>query len=132
VKYYRSLTFKCRVASDGGFQLGIAAASLLLAAHIVCNVSGGCRWTTPHVVAAAFLLLSWISFITGMGLLIVGLISNSKSKEFCSLTNHKLLAIGGLVAFIHGVVSVAYYVVATMVTIEEKRNDIEGSNLENT
>ncbi|GLJ15682.1 hypothetical protein SUGI_0257950 [Cryptomeria japonica] len=138
VKYFRSLTFKCKVASNAAFWHGVAAAALLLVAHIIANVSGGCICfaSKPHhhqhsslhkQVAAAFLLLSWVLFIVGLGLLIVGAVSNSKSNEFCSLTKHKLLAIGGLVAFIHAIASVAYCFTSRIVNVEKNHNDMEGS-----
>ncbi|KAH9323382.1 hypothetical protein KI387_018021, partial [Taxus chinensis] len=41
-KHIGILFFECRQPSHKAFQLGVAAASLLLIAHVIGNVAGGC------------------------------------------------------------------------------------------
>jgi hypothetical protein len=39
--------------------------------------------------------------------------SNSKSKTSCGFTHGHTLALGGIMCFVHGGITVAYYVTAT-------------------
>eukprot|EP01018_Ginkgo_biloba_P014604 Gb_34358 [translate_table: standard] len=142
VRHIRFLLFECRDPSYEAFRLGVAAASVMLIAHIIANVAGGCicfgsreeleRSPVNKQVAAACLVFAWILLVVGFSLLIMGAISNSKSREFCSITRHNFLAIGGVLCFIHGALSAAYYVAATTVPTDEKRRDVEGVSMANT
>lgn len=61
-------------------------------------------------------------------LLISGTLSNSKSRRDCGIAHHWLLSIGGILCFIHGLFSVAYYVSATAFIREEKKLSQHGSH----
>ncbi|VVA33706.1 PREDICTED: transmembrane [Prunus dulcis] len=43
VKHLRRWIFECREPSHAAFKLGLAAAGLLVAAHVVANLLGGCN-----------------------------------------------------------------------------------------
>lgn len=141
VRGVRYLVFECREPSNSAFRLGIAAACLLLLAHFIANAGGGCVFFVSRneiqqsplnkQVAVVCLLFSWTLLVVGFGLLILGAMSNSRSRESCSITRHNFLAIGGIVCFIHAASGVAYYVAATALTSEEKRADMEGLAMEN-
>lgn len=141
VRGYRYLVFECSEPSPSAFRLGLAAACLLLIAHFIANVSGGCilfasrddmqQSPLNKQVAVVCLLFSWTLLIVGFGLLILGAMYNSRSRASCSITRHNFLAIGGIVCFIHAASAVAYYVAATAITSEEKPADMEGVAMEN-
>jgi len=141
VRGVRYLVFECREPSHSAFRLGIAAACLMLIAHFTANIGGGCIFFASRddiqqsplnkQVAGVCLLFFWTLLVVGFGLLILGAISNSRSREFCSITRHNFLAIGGIVCFIHAASGVAYYVAATAITSEEKRAYSEGVAMEN-
>lgn len=54
-------------------------------------------------------------------LLMGGTLSNSRSRRNCGIAHHRLLSIGGILCFIHGLFAVAYYISATAVIQEEKK-----------
>jgi hypothetical protein len=54
-----------------------------------------------------------IALIAGFSLLLAGAMSNSKSKTSCGFTHGHTLALGGIMCFVHGGITVAYYVTAT-------------------
>lgn len=53
-------------------------------------------------------------------MLIVGALSNSKSRVTCGLAHRKFLSIGGILCFVHGLLCGAYYVSATAAGWEEE------------
>ncbi|MBA0663362.1 hypothetical protein Gohar_025893 [Gossypium harknessii] len=55
-------------------------------------------------------------------MLIIGTLYNSKSRKTCGITHHRLFSIGGILCFIHGLFTVAYYVSATAAGREDKAN----------
>ncbi|KAE8673480.1 Histone H2A 10 [Hibiscus syriacus] len=55
-------------------------------------------------------------------MLIIGTLSNSKSRKSCGISHHRLLSIGGILCFIHGLFTVAYYVSATATAREDRSN----------
>ncbi|KAE8683777.1 Detected protein of confused Function [Hibiscus syriacus] len=57
----------------------------------------------------AFKLL-WDRISVGLSTLVIGMISNNKSRASCGVTHHHFLSIGGILCFVHGLFSVAYYV----------------------
>nr|ABK23049.1 unknown [Picea sitchensis] len=69
VRGFRYLVFECREPSYSAFRLGIAAACLLLIAHFLANVGGGCIFFASRddmqqsplnkQVAVVCLLFSW-------------------------------------------------------------------------
>ncbi|KAK4770747.1 hypothetical protein SAY87_031279 [Trapa incisa] len=128
VKHLKVWVIECRDPSHQAFKLGLAAAILLVVAHAIGNLLGGCIciWskedldsaTANKQLAVASLIFSWIIMAVGFLMLILGALSNSKSRRSCGITHHRLLSIGGVLCFIHGLFTVAYYVSAKA-TIKE-------------
>lgn len=54
-----------------------------------------------------------IVFAVGFGALVIGTMSNNKSRSSCGFTHHHFLSIGGILCFLHALFCVAYYVSAT-------------------
>lgn len=130
VKHLRMWIFECRDPSYEAFKLGLAAAILLLAAHAISNLFGGCIciWSKDELhkassnkqLALGSLIFSWITLAIGFSMLIIGTLENSKSRKSCGISEHRLLSIGGILCFIHGLFAVSYYISATAFTREEK------------
>ncbi|XP_061336434.1 protein DESIGUAL 2-like [Gastrolobium bilobum] len=134
VKDLKMWIFECRDPSYEAFKLGLAAAILLAFAHVIAHLFGGCicvrskeeyqRATTNRQLAVAFLIFSWIVLAVAFCMLIIGTLANSRSRESCGISNHRFLSIGGVLCFIHGLFTVAYYVFASATTREEKRQGV--------
>ncbi|KAI4299241.1 hypothetical protein L6164_032718 [Bauhinia variegata] len=122
---------ECRDPSYQAFKLGLAAAIFLALAHAIANLLGGCicirskeeygKATANKQLAIAFLIFSWILLAVGLSMLITGTMANSGSRQNCGISRLRLLTIGGVLCFFHGVFIVAYYVSATATRREEKR-----------
>lgn len=123
VKYVRFIFVECREPSHPAFQLGVAAASVLLIAHIIANVGGGCicygsseelrNSLVNRQIAGVSHFLAWIVLGLGFGFLVIGAMSNNHSRDTCSISRHKFLWIGGMLCFVHGAVITVYYITAT-------------------
>ncbi|CAL9015282.1 unnamed protein product [Prunus brigantina] len=132
VKNLKVWIFECRDPSYQAFKLGLAAAVLLAAAHIIGNFLGRCiciwsredytKATANRQLSAASLLLSWIALAVGFSLLMAGAFSNSKSRKSCGLSHHRILSIGGILCFFHGLFMIAYYVSAKATIREQNRS----------
>ncbi|XP_022724878.1 uncharacterized protein LOC111281396 [Durio zibethinus] len=132
VKHLRVWIFECRDPSFQAFKLGLAAAVLLGLAHVIGNLLGGCVciWTREDFerasankqLAVASLIFAWIVLAVGFSMLIIGTLSNSKSRKTCGISHHRLFSIGGILCFIHGLFTVAYYVSATAAAREDGTN----------
>uniref|UniRef100_A0A1D1Y6U7 Choline dehydrogenase n=1 Tax=Anthurium amnicola TaxID=1678845 RepID=A0A1D1Y6U7_9ARAE len=130
-KHLRVLIFECKEPSHQAYKLGLAAAILLGFAHVVANLLGGCkcicskeeldRSSPNRQFAAATLIISWLIVIVGFSMLLIGAMSNSKSRASCGLAHHNFLSIGGILCFIHGLFCAAYYVSASAVQWEEEK-----------
>ncbi|XP_072968570.1 protein VASCULATURE COMPLEXITY AND CONNECTIVITY-like [Typha angustifolia] len=130
-KHLRVFIFECKEPVHQAYKLGLAAAVLLALAHALANLLGGCvcicsreefaRSSINRQLAATTLGLSWIVVVVGFAMLLVGAISNSKSRASCGFGHRHFLSIGGILCFIHGLLSVCYYVVATAALWEERR-----------
>ncbi|CAM0910925.1 unnamed protein product [Alopecurus aequalis] len=117
------LFIQCEKPVYKAYQLGLAAAVILVVAHAVANFLGGCACICSQVefvrasinrkLAATLIVLSWIALIVGFSLLLAGAMSNSKSKTSCGFVHGKTLGLGGIMCFVHGGITVAYYVTAT-------------------
>ncbi|XP_047079438.1 protein DESIGUAL 3-like [Lolium rigidum] len=117
------LFIQCEKPVYKAYQLGLAAAVLLVVAHAVANFLGGCACICSQVefirasinrkLAATLIVLSWIALIVGFSLLLAGAMSNSKSKTSCGFVHGKTLALGGIMCFVHAGITIAYYVTAT-------------------
>ncbi|KAE8698478.1 hypothetical protein F3Y22_tig00110597pilonHSYRG00281 [Hibiscus syriacus] len=123
VKHLRLWIFECRDPSRDAFKLALGAAALLTLAHVIANLLGGCmcvcsqqefhRSSTNTQLSVTCLIFTWIILVVGLSTLVIGILSNEKSKASCGLTHHHFLSIGGILCFVHGLFSVAYYVSAT-------------------
>ncbi|CAN0852522.1 Protein DESIGUAL 2, partial [Linum grandiflorum] len=122
VKHLKVWIFECRDPSMKAFKLGIGAAVLLTFAHVVANLLGGCicmsskeefqRSSANRQLAVASLVFSWIALVVGFSMLIIGIMANSKSRKSCGLSHNRVLSVGGILCFIHGLFTVAYFVSA--------------------
>ncbi|KAI5656874.1 hypothetical protein M9H77_25667 [Catharanthus roseus] len=131
VNNLRVWIFECRDPSYEAFKLGLAATVLLSLAHVIANMLSGCVciWSKEELdhstnnkqLAAASLVLSWVILAIAFALLMGGTLSNSRSRRNCGIAHHRLLSIGGILCFIHGLFAVAYYISATAVIQEEKK-----------
>jgi Protein of unknown function (DUF1218) len=54
-----------------------------------------------------------IALVIGFTLLLAGALANAKTKATCGFAHRHFLSVGGILCFVHGIVSVAYYVNAT-------------------
>ncbi|KAK2987992.1 hypothetical protein RJ640_011255 [Escallonia rubra] len=122
VKHLRLWLFECKEPSPEAFKLGLAAAVLLGLAHVLANLLGGCNVCTQEELqkaspnrqlSMACLVFTWIILAVGLSMLVIGVISNNKSRASCGFTHHHFLSIGGILCMVHGLFSVAYYVTAT-------------------
>uniref|UniRef100_M1B2Q7 Uncharacterized protein n=2 Tax=Solanum TaxID=4107 RepID=M1B2Q7_SOLTU len=50
----------------------------------------------------------------GMGMLVIGTMSNNKSRSSCGLLHHHFFSIGGILCFVHAIFSVAFYATSTV------------------
>ncbi|XP_057457286.1 protein VASCULATURE COMPLEXITY AND CONNECTIVITY-like [Lotus japonicus] len=122
VKHLRLWIFECREPSHNAFMLGLGAAVLLALAHVILNLIGGCnclcsqelqKASPNRQLSMACLILTWIVLAVGLSMLVIGTSSNHKSRGSCGFTHHHFLSIGGILCFVHGLFSVAYYASAT-------------------
>lgn len=130
VKHLRLWIFECREPSEDAFKLGLAAAGILVLAHVIANLLGGCacicsqedlQRASPHrQLSVACFLFSWIILAAGLSMLGIGTLSNNKSRTSCGFTHHHFFSFGGILCFVHGLFCVAYYVSATAAVSEEK------------
>ncbi|XVE49780.1 hypothetical protein DITRI_Ditri01bG0109300 [Diplodiscus trichospermus] len=130
VKHLRLWIFECRDPSHDAFKLALGAAALLTLAHVLANLLGGCmcvcsqdefqRASPTRQLSLACLIFTWIILAVGLSTLVIGILSNNKSKASCGFTHHHFLSIGGILCFVHGLFSVAYYVSSTAASDEEK------------
>ncbi|MCD7458765.1 hypothetical protein HAX54_039103 [Datura stramonium] len=114
---------ECNKPSHEAFVLGLAAATLLGAAHVLTNLLGGCSVCTTDDISKATpikqlsiacLVFTWIIFAVGLGTLVIGTKANHKSRTSCGyLHHHNYLSIGGILCFVHALFSVAYYVTSS-------------------
>ncbi|KAK9265387.1 hypothetical protein L1049_010083 [Liquidambar formosana] len=130
VKHLRVWIFECRDPSYKAFKLGLAAAVLLALAHVIANLAGGCicMWSKEELkkatankqLAVASLIFSWIILAIAFSMLVIGTLSNSRKRKSCGLSHNRVLSIGGILCFVHGLFAVAYYVSANATAREEK------------
>ncbi|KAJ0053894.1 uncharacterized protein LOC116112929 [Pistacia vera] len=130
VNHMRLWIFECRDPSHDAFMLGLIAGVLLVLAHVISNLLGGCmcicsqdefsKASPNRQLSLACLLFSWIILAVGLSMLVIGTMSNNKSKASCGFTHHHFLSIGGILCFVHGLFCVAYYVSSTAATQDEK------------
>lgn len=124
--YIKVDIFECRQPSYQAYKLGVAALILLALAHAIANALGGCvcvssryefQISSPNKqVAFGSLVFSWVILIVAFSLLVIGTVSNSRSKGTCGFSHRHLFAIGGILCFIHGLFLVPYYVSELQIT----------------
>ncbi|KFK28710.1 hypothetical protein AALP_AA7G036900 [Arabis alpina] len=129
VKHLKMWIFECRDPSYTAFKYGLAACILLALAHVTANMFGGClcvvsrqdleKSSANKQLAVASLIFSWIILAIAFSMLIVGTMANSKSRKSCGISHHRVLSVGGILCFIHGLFAVAYYISATASTREQ-------------
>ncbi|KAM5580747.1 protein VASCULATURE COMPLEXITY AND CONNECTIVITY-like [Rosa sericea] len=124
VKQLRLWIFECREPSHPAFKLGLGAAALLVLAHVIANLLGGCnncicsqeelqKAPPNRQLSLACLVFTWVILAVGLSMLVIGTWSNHKSRASCGFTHHHFLSIGGILCFVHGLFCVAYYITAT-------------------
>ncbi|CAN6552869.1 unnamed protein product [Malus baccata var. baccata] len=138
VHHLKVWIFECKDPSYQAFKLGLAAAVILAVAHVIGNLLGGCicisskedyqKATANKQLAIASLILSWITLAVAFSLLIAGAMSNRKSRKSCGLSHHRVLSIGGILCFFHGLFIIAYYVSAKATFKEGKPKPSTPSN----
>lgn len=131
VNHLKMWIFECKDPSYNAFKLGLAAAILLALAHAIANLVGGCIFvrsaeeykglTANKQLAVGSLVFAWIALVVGFSLLISGAMYNTRSRKSCGLAHNRLLSIGGIVCFVHGLFAVAYYVSNTAGHREEAK-----------
>ncbi|KAL2524614.1 Protein of unknown function (DUF1218) [Abeliophyllum distichum] len=121
-KHLRLWIFECKEPSHEAYLLGLAASGLLCIAHVIANLVGGCNLCTQEDIqkaspsrqlSMACLVLTWVIMVIGLSMLVIGTLSNRKSRASCGLTHHHFLSIGGVVCMVHSLFSVGYYVTVT-------------------
>ncbi|CAA0826545.1 Protein of unknown function (DUF1218 [Striga hermonthica] len=138
VQELRVWVFECRDPSNQAFKLGLSAVVLLCLAHIITNLLGGCvfigskeeldRASPNKQLAAASLVMSWIMLAIAFILLMSGTLANAQTRKNCGIAHHRQLSIGGILCFVHGLFSVAYYVSASAIADEEKKQNLGHDN----
>ncbi|KAG6525102.1 uncharacterized protein LOC122049356 [Zingiber officinale] len=128
-RHLRVFFIECKEPVHQAYKLGIAAAALLALSHAVANVLGGCpcicsrdQWdnSMPNKqMASVTLIFSWIVAIVGFTMLMIGAMSNSKSRVRCGLVRRHFLSIGGILCFVHALFCMVYYVSAHASVKEE-------------
>jgi hypothetical protein len=98
-------------------------------AHVTANFLGGClcvasrqdleKSSANKQLAVASLIFTWIILAIAFSMLIVGTMANSRSRKNCGISHHRVLSIGGILCFVHGLFAVAYYISATASTREQ-------------
>ncbi|KAF3789605.1 hypothetical protein EJ110_NYTH11672 [Nymphaea thermarum] len=129
-RHIRVFIFECKEPSREALRMGIAAATLLLLAHVVATMHGGCicifsreelaKSPANRQLAAFLSLFSWIILAIGFSLLIVGALANRHSKGTCGLSHHKMLSTGGILCFVHVAFILGFYVTALGISREEE------------
>ncbi|XVE66296.1 hypothetical protein DITRI_Ditri08aG0069300 [Diplodiscus trichospermus] len=79
------------------------------------------RASPNRQLSVACLIFTWIILAVGLSTLVIGILSNNKYRASCGFTHHHFLSIGGILCFVHGLFSVAYYVSATATSDEEEK-----------
>ncbi|XP_021730831.1 uncharacterized protein LOC110697755 [Chenopodium quinoa] len=122
-KHLKMWIFECKSPSEQAFKLGAAAAGLLILAHVISSLLGGCMclcsredqhksYANRQLTTGCF-LLTWLILVIGLSLLVIGTLANRKDRASCGITHHHMLSIGSILCFIHALFSTAYYLSAT-------------------
>ncbi|KAL1567638.1 protein DESIGUAL 3-like [Salvia divinorum] len=118
-EHMRMWILECKLRSHDAFVLGVAAAVLLSAAHILVNLLGLLAVTgrdesqkPSKKFSKVFFVSIWIIYVVGVTLLVIGTRSNEKKGISCGFTYHNFLPTGGILCVVHAFLSSAYYVIS--------------------
>ncbi|CAH9139564.1 unnamed protein product [Cuscuta epithymum] len=120
--------FECRYPSYEAFKLGLAATALLVLAHAISNLLGGCGFcirskeelhksSSNKQLAFASLIIQWIVLAISFSILIMGVLGNSRSRKTCGISREHYFSVGGILCFIHALFSLSYYIAATAAAV---------------
>ncbi|TYH60235.1 hypothetical protein ES332_D08G279300v1 [Gossypium tomentosum] len=129
-----------QVKLDSFRQSYIISAATVLMAQIIINVATGCfccirRTAEPHFTRAfCFYIISWITFIIGMGLLLAGAALNDRHDEvivknggyYCYVIKPGVFATGAVLAAVSSIFGVFYY--QTLNSKEKGTSNVEIPN----
>ncbi|TYI71103.1 hypothetical protein E1A91_D08G271000v1 [Gossypium mustelinum] len=129
-----------QVKLDSFRQSYIISAATILMAQIIINVATGCfccirRTAEPHFTRAfCFYIISWITFIIGMGLLLAGAALNDRHDEvivknggyYCYVIKPGVFATGAVLAAVSSIFGVFYY--QTLNSKEKGTSNVEIPN----
>ncbi|PWZ13845.1 hypothetical protein Zm00014a_021092 [Zea mays] len=132
-RHLRILFVECRQPVRRAYELGMAAAAVLAAAHAIANAAGGCacacsgdklRRASPNRQMASFaLVLTWMVLVVALSLLVLGALPNAKRKlAECGVARHRFLSIGGVLCFVHAPFCAVYYASASAAAREARRD----------
>ncbi|GMI72483.1 VASCULATURE COMPLEXITY AND CONNECTIVITY [Hibiscus trionum] len=136
--------FRCREPRRKALKLALGAALLLSLAHVLTNLLGGCmrvccrgefrRAYSNRKLSLACLVSVWIILAVGLSMLVIGMSSNKNSRasygfrpRSYGFRHHHLLSIGGVLCFVHGLFSVAFYVSSTAANDEDNKQEMSSS-----
>ncbi|XP_021907407.1 uncharacterized protein LOC110821768 [Carica papaya] len=129
-KHMRLWIFECKEPSQEAFRLGLAAVCFFIFAHVVASLMGGCACicsqqefenASPNrQIALVCLIFAWLILAIGVSMLVIGTLSNNKSRASCGFSHHHFLSIGGILCFVHALFCVGHYVSATAANEEGK------------
>ncbi|KAL0710576.1 hypothetical protein Bca4012_017554 [Brassica carinata] len=131
-KYLKLGLSECREPSQDAFRRGLGAIAMLVIAHVLINLFGGClciccqefqRSSSTKQISMVCLVFTWIVVAVGFGALVIGTLSNSKSRSSCGFTYLHFLSIGGILCFLHALLCVAYYASATAAKDEAAKDE---------
>ncbi|KAG4161526.1 hypothetical protein ERO13_D01G060100v2 [Gossypium hirsutum] len=115
---------KCEQPNNKAFKLGLIAVVLLASSHIFSKLLGGClcmcctekleKSSANRKFWFGCLVLSWIVVAVGFPSLVVGMMENAKLKGSCLVLHHHFLFVGGILCFVHGILSVGLYISANV------------------
>ncbi|ONM58061.1 hypothetical protein ZEAMMB73_Zm00001d021705 [Zea mays] len=146
-RHLRILFVECRQPVRRAYELGMAAAAVLAAAHAIANAAGGCacacsgdklRRASPNRQMASFALVltcdkrflssgdcgwSRMVLVVALSLLVLGALPNAKRKlAECGVARHRFLSIGGVLCFVHAPFCAVYYASASAAAREARRD----------
>ncbi|KAG8487180.1 hypothetical protein CXB51_020822 [Gossypium anomalum] len=131
---------QCSYPQSPALVFSIISAATILMAQIIINVATGCfccirRTAEPHLTKAfCFYIISWITFIIGMGLLLAGAALNDKHDEvivknggyYCYVIKPGVFATGAVFAAVSSIFGVFYY--QTLNSKEKGTSNVEIPN----
>ncbi|KAL6856874.1 hypothetical protein ACP4OV_018256 [Aristida adscensionis] len=121
-KFTVFMYIRCKHPVHEAYKLGVTAVVLLVLAHTAISLLAGCcSWvyytqeygSVWKYICKLTALSLWITFFIAFLLLLVATESNTKSNTSCGFIHHNLFTLGGYICFVHGVITIVYYLMAT-------------------